>query len=306
MRLSCYGFLVLIIAICALPWTEAQPTFHPHQKIQSLMIYPTQVTIKAGESIRFTAIATDMDQMNFTPKNLSWFGTGGTIDSEGRYFAGEQTGNFMVTAQAYGIQATAVIRIKGYGYNVVRVQVAPKHSRLRPGETAQFEAVAYDTYGNTVPTRFHWETDGGTIDHRGFFTAGHQSGRFRISAREMKSGMTDEVAVNIIGHDHHPDPIPPDPYPTQGRIVVTDVDTGGNFLQPKIKMTVQVFGQGAATLRLFSVSSDGRYNEIDSQACRHGETVSLKGRFENFSTRFFEVRLFDNMNRLMATQRKNR
>lgn len=309
MRIFCIFVLVLALSLAL----SAQPSRHHDQgqQIQSLQIYPANATLRAGESLRFTAVALDLDQCSFTPRDLRWMSTGGRIDNEGNFTADDDYGRIMVTVSARNFQSTAVVQVKGYGKKIVRVEISPKYATLNVGENVQFEAVAYDMRGRTIPAQFQWESDGGSVDHRGFFRAGMQAGRFRLSARELTSGITDEVAVQITG-SHHPHPpippvpVPPDPYPTQGRIVVSDFDTGGNMFQPKVKMTVQVFGQGATTVRLFSVSADGAYTELDSASCQNGATVNLKSKFENFRTRYFEVRLFDHMNRVIATQRKNR
>ena len=72
----------------------------------SLFVIPDSVALSPGDSVQFVAEGTDQfgRDFNFTPQ---WSATGGSIDVEGLYIAGNQTGTFQVTATDPNTQITA-------------------------------------------------------------------------------------------------------------------------------------------------------------------------------------------------------
>ena len=72
----------------------------------SLFVTPDSVALSPGDSVKFVAEGTDQfgRDFNFTPQ---WSATGGSIDVEGLYIAGNQTGTFQVTATDPNTQITA-------------------------------------------------------------------------------------------------------------------------------------------------------------------------------------------------------
>jgi len=175
-----------------------------------------------------------------------------------------------------------------------------------------FQAIAYDAYNRPCNASFVWQCEGGRIEQSGFYTAGYQSGSFRVIAKDRNTGIQGEA--NVLIQSFVPPEPPPPPYNPhnphhgmgQGKIIITSFDAGGgNFFSPKAKVTVQVSGRNIQSVKLYAVSDDGRYSEIDAQSCKHGDSILLNGKYNRFSTRYLEVRLLDNMGREMAKERRD-
>ena len=93
---------------------------------------------------------------------------------------------------------------------------------------------------------------------------------------------------------------------SSGRIVIKKWDVGGgNFLRPKAKILVQVYGQTASRLKLFAVSSDGYIKELQYFYVKDGKEVYFNCRYSRMGTRWLELRLYDNMSSLIARERRS-
>ena len=301
MRLSRYGifvlcFILLSLAVQAGPW-----------QVNQLAVYPSDVKMVAGQSVRFTALVTDANNCSHTPRGLTWYATGGTINQRGRFTAYNTSGYFTITVQYRHQRASARVIVKTLAPSVVRVVISPTNPRVLVGQTAYFRATAYDSYNRPVNCNFSWRTNGGSISQNGMFRAGYGVGTYQVWARDRRSGREGVSYIQIIRGGFPPfPPIPPTPQPTPGRIVITDFDSGGgNFFTPKVKIKLRVYGSGAQTVRLYAISNGGRYSELSARSCRHGQEVFLKSKYDRFSVKRFEIRLYNNMGRVIARVTKS-
>lgn len=64
-------------------------------KLQDLVVSPPEITVAPGETVDYTATDPDGD-----PVEVRWEATGGDIDDDGQYVAGDEKGTFTVTATA--------------------------------------------------------------------------------------------------------------------------------------------------------------------------------------------------------------
>ena len=78
---------------------------------EMLRIYPSDVTVTAGRRVRFTAVTRVGDRDAYTASTLQWSATGGRIDDEGVYVAGNEAGDHLVEVAHAGRRATAVVRV---------------------------------------------------------------------------------------------------------------------------------------------------------------------------------------------------
>jgi len=284
------------------------------QLISRIEVFPSNISIASGHSVRFTVIAYTNFGTVFTPDNVVWTTNGGTIDQSGFFTAGSYygSGSYRVTAQCQGRQDSAQVQIRSGGtpHQINRIVITPDNAQVYVNQGIQFTATAYNAYGQTSVINAAWSATGGSIDPNGYYRASYTAGYYQVTVRDLSTGNQATANVRVLGGSYpYPTPptpptppYPPTPYPSTARIVVTDFDTGGNWLEPKVKVTVQVFGSNIQTVRLFAVSHHSTQSEIDAQACSNGQTVYLKGRFERLNTRHFEIRLYDNFNREVARE----
>ncbi len=88
--------------------------------------------------------------------------------------------------------------VRGAPAVVTTIQVAPTGLDLAPGDVAQFSAIAFDQYAVSTPAAFTWTASGGEISADGEYTAGPQSGLFRVTATGP-GGVAGSVDVRIAG-----------------------------------------------------------------------------------------------------------
>jgi hypothetical protein len=74
-------------------------------------IYPNSIVVKAGHTVRFTAVAEENNARNFTPEDCLWTATGGNIDSNGNYRAHKEPGVYEVSVYANGKVSKAEVTV---------------------------------------------------------------------------------------------------------------------------------------------------------------------------------------------------
>lgn len=79
--------------------------------LTTLKINPGQVRMKPGEKQTFVAEGYDQLGRSFEAKDLVWTSTGGTIDEQGVYTAGDDQGAFVVKASANKVHTNANVSI---------------------------------------------------------------------------------------------------------------------------------------------------------------------------------------------------
>ena len=76
-----------------------------------LLISPSQIQLKSGTKQTFTVEGLDQFGNEIAVKNVTWNATGGDIGHDGVFAAGEDEGNFLVTAEADGKVGTTGVSI---------------------------------------------------------------------------------------------------------------------------------------------------------------------------------------------------
>lgn len=308
------------------PPTPYPPT--PSHGISRITVVPNRTSLRVGEGAQFTATAYDRygRPTSFTAQ---WTATGGgTIDGNG-YFRATYSGTYTVMAKdAYsGVYDTSTVVIRsGGGYipptpptppypypsNISSITVSPSSTRLSKGERAIFTATAYDAYGRAVSTRFTWTASGGSINQSGLYYAGYQGGSYQVTASAGGVQGTANVYVRGGGSGYNPPtpypptPYPPTPYPPShdARVYISSCDSGGNFFRPTVKMTVQVFGSNVQSVKLYGVSANGSYDELDTRSCVNGQVINFHTKFNRLNTKYFEVTLLNTHGRVVARDRR--
>lgn len=79
--------------------------------LTSIVITPSQVTLKPGKKQTFTFRGLDQHSNEFPVKNFQWSATGGSIEANGVFTAHEGEGSFIVTLEAEGSKKTANVAI---------------------------------------------------------------------------------------------------------------------------------------------------------------------------------------------------
>lgn len=89
---------------------EAQKLKEP-PRLAQLLVRPEHTSIKIGEQATFTASGIDQYGQPIAVREVEWSATGGAVDSQGVFMAGEHGGAFIVKVLASGCEALAEVRI---------------------------------------------------------------------------------------------------------------------------------------------------------------------------------------------------
>lgn len=260
-------FLVLIAAMGLIQAQE-------FRFATNVEIYPANATMEAGDILRFTAVVRSHSGMMHTPQNLQWYATGGSIDQQGKYVAGQTNGTYTITVSYGGHRATATVEIKSFGPSIARVEVSPSNIQMRVGESYRFTATAYDTSNRPVTFTPYWQTSGGgNIDSSGNFYAS-VAGSYTITATDPQSNKYGTAVVRV--GQHHPNPVVAriDIYPRECRVrtgqtqqfTATAYDNYGQVV-PNVNLEWKSFGG--------SIDSSGRY-VAGYQAGRYQVTATVR------------------------------
>jgi hypothetical protein len=89
---------------------EAKKHVEP-PRLTTLAVAPAQAIIEPGKRQSFTARGLDQHGRDIDPGQVSWSATGGAVDADGVFLAGADEGNFLVTARAGAVTASAQVAV---------------------------------------------------------------------------------------------------------------------------------------------------------------------------------------------------
>ena len=274
--------------------------------IVRIVVTPNQVTLRKGQARQFYATAYDGygQQVAFTPR---WQTNGGGSVNHTGYFQAQSPGTFTVTATDPGTNnyGSAVVVVSGGGHhggNIARIEVFPANSRVRSGQYCNFNATAYDQYNRVVQANIKWSASGGNIDNAGRFIS-HSPGYFTIWAKVRRSGVHGTASVRVTGGGHGP--YPPQPPHSDARMVISLWNVGGgNMFRPNAKIQLKAYGKTIQTVKLYSVSPSGHYNELQAFSCSNGSDIYFNTEYDRFGTKWLEVRLYDTRGNVVARDKR--
>ena len=166
-----------------------------NRSLSEIMVEPARVLLRAGQSVQFRA--SGYDQVGKAVEvTVLWEATGGEIDSSGLFTAGSDTGSFFIRAEepVQHIVDSAMVRILPM---LAGVELSPDSVALEPGGAFQFQVMGYDSLGTDVEVLPVWSVAGGVIDANGLFTAGSDTGLFKVIVRDSLVELRDTAMVNI-------------------------------------------------------------------------------------------------------------
>jgi hypothetical protein len=91
---------------------EAKKHIEP-PKLSTIIIMPSRCQIESGKMQTFSAKGLDQHNREFQIDSIKWSSTGGTINEEGVFYAGENEGNFIVKAmveQLSGLTSVTIVK----------------------------------------------------------------------------------------------------------------------------------------------------------------------------------------------------
>jgi parallel beta helix pectate lyase-like protein len=225
------------------------------REVISLAVAPHTLTVAEGSATTFTATATMADSSTME-LSVTWAATGGTIDANGRYTAGQTPGNYVVTATASnGAADTAAVVITENLPIVTDISLSPTSASLPVGGSKQFVAVGKASDGTTVAVSSKYAATGGSISSQGVYQAGQLAGTFQVIATDTVDNLADTSSVII------------EPPPVTLQAVVLSPATAS--------LTMGATQQFAASGRM----SDGSTTTVNITYSATGGTITSSGNY---------------------------
>jgi hypothetical protein len=207
--------------------------------IDHIVVTPNPTTVTVGTFQQFNATAYDMFNNTVPGVDFTWDTDVGFLTPEGLFWAQPTPAVGNVTATNGTVTGRADVTVVAGPVDHIIVQ--PNPVSIQVGESQQFNATAYDIYGNVITgVGFIWMTDVGMINSTGFFTAQTVVGVGMVSATNGTVTGTAIVDVRPGPVDHiivAPDPMvimAGDPMPP---FIVIAYDIYGNVITGGVNYT---------------------------------------------------------------------
>jgi hypothetical protein len=178
--------------------------------LHHLELTPKSVTLSPTATTVFSVQGFDAQNnpVSITP-TWSVVASGGTINNQGVFAAGTKAGTYADTVQvsAEGISAKATVVVEAGQLN--RLVLDPTSAALDAGATKQFTVAGLDAWGNEVDvSKASWsaDTDAGSIDTSGLFTAGTRGGSWPRGVTVTLDGIEAHAAITVKAEEPAPAP----------------------------------------------------------------------------------------------------
>lgn len=174
--------------------TTAEVIIRGGVKVSSIKIFPSNTKLRPFMKKRFFATAYNSSGQ-IVKVRARWVATGGSIDENGVYTAGDNPGKFFVKAIAPGdISSTAQIKIEQA--KIKRIQVFPENVILYPGQLQKFKVKAFNRAGKSISVPFPlWSATGGIIQMDGTYQAGKVPGKYTLNVTVGKVTITRNIVI---------------------------------------------------------------------------------------------------------------
>ena len=183
-------------------------TLQPTGQLAGYYVTPSDQMLLSGAQVQLSATGLDTSYYTTTGNTVNWSVTsgGGTVDANGLYTAGTESGFSQVTASDGTYSGTAYLTTVKTPDSITLTNestgAAISSLNLSPGQQVDLKASAvYRKMALTAQDScFTWSAQGeaGTVDQNGVFTAGSKSasGTLTVSA----GGKTISIPVSVAGH----------------------------------------------------------------------------------------------------------
>jgi WD40 repeat protein len=155
-------------------------------RLTRLVITPKKVRLEFGQRQTFSVRGLDQRGDEINIGQVSWYATGGSINPNGTFQAGQNSGNFEVIATLGETWGDASVTVAEPA-RVVSLVISPSQVQLEFGQSQRFSVRGLDQYGNGISIgKVTWSATGGTIKSDGTFQASYEEGNITVTARVGK------------------------------------------------------------------------------------------------------------------------
>lgn len=172
-------------------------TYRGNPVLSSIEIFSDVITAPVGDSILFSAQAYDQ-YFATIESNINWSVSGGGTISNSGVFVAASNGEYELTASDGEVEKTISIRVNA-APQINDIVISAKSFVLEQETEMQFEAVAYDQYGDSYNFSPTWSiSGGGDIDAgSGLMLANSDVGIYTLTVESEGLTRTAEVIVRM-------------------------------------------------------------------------------------------------------------
>jgi uncharacterized protein YjdB len=181
--------------------------------VASVTVTPPTGSVSIGATLQLSAVLRDNAGSILAGRPIAWTSTNPTVASvstTGLVRGIVAGGPVTITAMSEGRSGTAQVTVTALPPPapppvVTQIVVTPASVTLAAGGTQQFTATAQMSNGMQQPAVVTWTATGGTVTAAGLYTAGTNTGSYRVIATQQGGTLADTSAITISA----PPPPPP-------------------------------------------------------------------------------------------------
>ncbi|WP_339378121.1 DNA-directed RNA polymerase subunit omega [Calothrix sp. NIES-2100] len=171
-----------VIATTGMFHISASVTIIEPPKLTKLVIIPQQTNLECGKTQTFKIRGFDQRGSEITVEKVLWQATGGAIDADGIFHAGQNPGAFTITANVEAVKASTLVTLIEPP-KLQKLIISPLQPTLDFGQSLHFTVQGVDQYGNNINIKeISWRATGGTISPDGRLGASYQEQKITVTA----------------------------------------------------------------------------------------------------------------------------
>ncbi len=177
----------------------------PSYSITRLEVNPGEVNIFSTKETKFTVNAYDASGKIVDSPEVAWEASGGTIDQQGKFIAGEIPGDYQVIVKHIGSEIRSQAMIKIQSDTLYHLVIKPAQAEVKPGGKIRFESRLYRGENEvwTWPWDISYLADQGKLEDN-VFTAPETPGTYKIKIRHSKA--VAQAIVKVISPENSVSP----------------------------------------------------------------------------------------------------
>jgi WD40 repeat protein len=151
-------------------------------KLTKLVIIPQQTKLECGKTQTLKIRGFDQRGSEISVEKVLWQATGGAIDADGTFHAGQNPGAFKITANVEAVKASGLVTLIE-APKLKKLIISPLQPTLEFGQSLHFTVQGVDQYGNDINIKeISWRATGGTISPNGRLEASYQEQKITVTA----------------------------------------------------------------------------------------------------------------------------
>ncbi len=150
--------------------------------------------IDCGTQYQFKPKGIDQYGQDFPLHQVTWTATGGTIDDNGNFNAGQEGGEFNVKATVGNNSKEVSVILR----QLTTIEITPKFLEITPDQHPEFTVEGFDQDDNKIPTGpITWTASSGKMEENRFIPDPNAKGKVTVTATATQTNIQRSVDVIV-------------------------------------------------------------------------------------------------------------